>query len=155
EAPRALDFVSQPGNLGQLRALLRRGGDPRDMIPAFDRFLDRNPGLTPAEQLDAVRRLGELLDLARARGMPLPNAIEEATAIGGRPGSAGGGAQAATALRNLVQDDVIVPVARRMLEPPQPDIAAVETAGPGALAPDVLFTTTGGQDIGREATSSN
>lgn len=151
-SPRVLDFTRRPGNLRAIRSIVARGGNAADVIGALEAFMERNATLSADEMHDALVQVRDLLDLTRARGIPTPAAIETAAEVGGQAGYPGG--QAARDVRNLLSDNTVLPVARRMLELPAGAVR-VDTAGPGVAAPDVLFTTADGGHIGREATSSN
>lgn len=148
EAPNVLAFLRGAGNFRRVARLIGRGRAD-EVLPAFDDFLARNPGLTAEETINAV-------DQFRRLGLRQPGEIEAAGVTSAQPGYPGGASSAIEDLHRLMADNVPAPMARNILElPPGETITSVDVAGPGVIAPDVLFTTSTGRHIGREATSSN
>jgi hypothetical protein len=149
DAPHVVAFLRGAGNIRRVARLIGREGRADEVIPALDDFLARNPGLTAEETINAVDQL-------RRFGLRQAGEIEAAGVTSAQPRYPGGASSAIEDLHRLMLDDVSAPVARNILElPPGEAITSIDVAGPSMPAPDVLFTTSTGRHIGREATSSN
>ena len=144
-APRVIAFASQGENLATLRRLttIGGGGPVPDVVQGLEDFFAREAALTPAEQVEAVGLLRELLANARAPRCRFPDlaALRAATSRAREVGLGGGLRRGLEVVRDLVADDVYPTVADEMLRLPRQPVTDVIVPGRGTAGPDVQITT--------------
>ena len=164
-------LLSQRANLEPFRTFLARyPGNEGAVIDALGRLLNRvrQLGGGSLRSFETTELMTALNSRAAQRGgLPIAEIDQIAGELGqssfptrtvpvaGRPTIVPAAAEEARAFVRLLGDNVVPVQAHEMLSlPTDVTVARVEVAGEGAIGPDVLFTTSTGESIGREAVAT-